>query len=260
MLFAHRAALLERELGAMPSLLVALSGGVDSSALLGAAARALPGRVVAATAVSPAVPDEEVRDARAVAAHFGVPHLLVPTAEMADPAYRANAGDRCYFCRREMYARLSAEAEARGVAWVADGLHAGDRADDRPGVRAAAERGVRHPLRDAGMRKPEVRRLAASFGLRNRDKPAQPCLASRIATGLEVTPERLARVHRAEVDIRALGFPVVRVRCEGRHARIEIGPAELARAAGEAPAILGATLAAGFETAALDPRGYLLLE
>ncbi|MHC4342438.1 MAG: ATP-dependent sacrificial sulfur transferase LarE, partial [Planctomycetota bacterium] len=189
MLFAERVALLERRLKELPPLLVALSGGVDSAALLGSAARVLPGRVLAATTSSPAVPDEDVRAAVAVARHLGVPHRVVATQEMSDPAYTANDGERCYFCRREMYGALEKLAAAEGLAAIADGLQAEDDADDRPGVRAAVEQGVLHPLREAGFRKRELRRLARSFGLALHDKPAQPCLASRLPVGVEVTLE-----------------------------------------------------------------------
>jgi len=254
--FAERVADLQEGLAALPSVLVALSGGVDSAALLGVAGRALPGRVVAATTRSPAVPDEEVATAAAIARRLGVPHVVVDTAELDDPSYRANAGDRCYFCRREMYGRLAALAAAKGIAHVADGLQRDDRVDDRPGVRAAAERAVLHPLRDAGLGKAEVRRLALAYGLAVHDKPAQPCLASRLPTGVAVTVERLARVERAERALRGLGFTVLRVRCEDRHGRVEIGAPELARARALRGAIEAEVVRAGFATAALDPAPY----
>jgi len=256
MLFADRAARLERDLARLPSLLVALSGGVDSAALLAAAARALPGRVRAATTRSPAVPDEEVQAGASIASGLGVPHDVVETDELEDPDYRANAGDRCYFCRRTMYGALWGVAEAHGLAHVADGLHAGDVVADRPGVRAARERAVLHPLRDAGFEKADVRRLARGWGLMVHDKPAQPCLASRLPAGMEVTAERLARVHRAETALRALGFSVVRVRCEDRHGRVEVGAAELERARGMRARLEAAVRAAGFGSAALDPAPY----
>ena len=255
-LFADRIVALERDLARLPSLLVALSGGVDSAALLGVAARALPGRVHAATTHSAAVPDEEIAAAADVATRLGLPHHVVETGELSDEGYLKNGGARCYFCRREMYSVLFALAAREGLAHVADGLQADDRDDDRPGLRAAAERGVLHPLRDAGFEKAEVRRLARAFGLPVHDKPAQPCLASRLPTGVVVTPERLERVHRAESALRALGFREVRVRCEVRHGRIEIGAAELERAGRDRARVESAVLAAGFDTARLDPRGY----
>ncbi len=256
MLFAERADLLQRRLARLPSLLVALSGGVDSAALLGAAARALPGRVLAATARSPAVPDEEVAAAAAAAARVGVPHRVVESAELADASYRANRGDRCYFCRQEMYGVLGRLAEAEGIARLADGLLADDLDADRPGVRAAREHEVLHPLREAAFRKADARRLARACGLGLHDKPAQPCLASRLPVGIEVTVERLRRVHRAETAVRALGFREVRVRCEDRHGRIEIGGVELARARRFRADLEDAVRDAGFATAALDEAGY----
>jgi uncharacterized protein len=257
MLFADRVATLEARLRRIPSLLVALSGGVDSAVLLGVAARVLPaGRVAAATTASPAVPREEIEDAAAVAAHAGVPHHVVRTSELDDPDYRANAGDRCYFCRREMYGVLLDHAAALGFTQVADGLQADDLVADRPGVRAARERGVLHPLRDAGFRKPEIRRLARSLGLPVHAKPAQPCLASRIPVGLGVTAERLARIERAERSVRALGFRELRVRCEDRHGRVEIGRAELPSALARADEIAAAVVAAGFDTARVDRTAY----
>jgi uncharacterized protein len=247
---------LETRLAGLPSLLVALSGGVDSAALLGAAARALRARAAAATTASPAVPPEEVAEAAATAARFAVPHHVVRTQEMEDPRYRANAGDRCYFCRREMYGALHALASREGLAFVADGLQADDAAGDRPGVRAAGEAGILHPLLDAGLGKEDVRRLARAFGLALFDKPAQPCLSSRLPVGVEVTVERLERVHRAEKALRALGFREVRVRCEDLRGRVEIGPAEMDRARERRAEIEAAVVAAGFASAGLDPLGY----
>jgi len=255
-IFAERALDLDRRLSGAGSLLVALSGGVDSVALLGAAARALPGRVVAATAHSPAVPGEEVETAAEAARFFGVPHRIVETEELSRAGYRENAGARCYFCRVEMYGRFSEVARAEGLRSVADGLQADDPASERPGLRAAGEFGVLHPLREAGLGKEATRRLARGLGWRLFDKPAQPCLASRLPVGIAVTRERLALVHRAESALRSLGFREVRVRCEGRHGRIEVGTSELSRAGAEEAELLRRVVAAGFATAALDPRGY----
>lgn len=256
MILADRARLLEGRLEALPSLLVALSGGVDSSVLLGMAARAVRGPVLAVTTRSPAVAPEEVAEAARVAERLRVRHRILDTREMDDPRYRANAGDRCYFCRREMYGALLAASRAEGIVHVADGLLADDRVEDRPGVRAASEHGILHPLRDAGLRKADVRRLARGLRLPTHDKPAQPCLASRLPAGLEVTEERLRLVHRAEGALRALGLRQVRVRCERSHARIEIGASELAGALARSRELRSAVVAAGFATAAVDPRGY----
>ena len=256
MLFAAKARRLERSLGELDSVLVALSGGVDSAVLLGACARVRGLRVEAVTARSPAVPEEEIEAARDLAVLLGVPHHVAETAEMDDPNYRSNAGDRCYFCRQEMYGVFQSVAGLLGIEALADGAHAEDHGDDRPGLRAARERDIRHPLRDAHFSKADVRRLALAYGLPVHDKPAQPCLASRLPVGVEVTLDRLARVHRAEQALRALGFRVVRVRCEDLHGRIEIGVRELGRAQAREPALVAAVVGSGFESAALDARGY----
>jgi uncharacterized protein len=208
--------------------------------------------VRAATTRSAAVPAEEVAVAAAVARRFGVPHEVVDTDELDDPRYRRNAGDRCYFCRVAMYGALLELEDGP----VADGLQADDVVTDRPGVRAAAERGILHPLRAAGLGKAEVRRLARALGLALHDKPAQPCLASRLAVGVEVTPERLALVQRAETAVRERGFRVLRVRCEGEHGRIVVGADELGRARTMAGELEAAVVRAGFVTAALDSRPY----
>ncbi len=248
MIFAERVLRLERRLARFPSLLVALSGGVDSAALLAAAAGAIGrGGVMAATTFSPAVPWEEVEAAAAIARALGVPHRIVETAEIDDPLYVANRGDRCYHCRKAMYGGLG----GLGFPHVADGLLADDDVADRPGVAAAAEHGVLHPLREAGFTKPDSRRLARAHGLVVHDKPAQPCLASRIPAGLAVTRERLARVHAAESALRLLGLRELRVRCDDLHARVEVGRAEFDRACTMAREIAAAVVGAGF--ASCDP-------
>ena len=256
MIFADRVARLEASLAKYPSLLVALSGGVDSGALLGIAARALPGRVLGATTHSAAVSAEEVDSAVRAARQVGVPHAVLETEELADPDYVANAGNRCYFCRTEMYGRLRAFADEQGLHAIADGVHRDDAVQDRPGLRAAAEHAVLHPLRAAGFGKREVRRLARALGLPHHDRPAEPCLASRLPVGVRVTRGRLERVERAERALKQLGYRVVRVRCEDRRGRIEIGSGELERARSEEQRLVQLVRAAGFESAALDPRGY----
>jgi uncharacterized protein len=238
--------------GDLSTLLVALSGGVDSAVLLQLAAWALPGRVTAATTSSAAVPPEEIAIASDVARACGVPHVVQETHELEDPDYQANDGRRCYFCRREMYGALT----GLGYSAIADGLNADDLVADRAGVRAAQEFLVLHPLRDAGLGKAEIRRIARGLGLAVHDKPAQPCLASRLPMGVTVTPERLKLVLGAERALHALGYRELRVRCEDRHARIEIGRAQLADAMGNENELVSAVLAAGFDSAALDPAGY----
>jgi uncharacterized protein len=194
------AALLDR-LGRLDGLVVAFSGGVDSAVVLAAAVRALgTDAVLAAIADSPSLARAELAAARRVAGQVGAQLLVLATDEHVDPDYRANAGDRCYFCKRTVLAAVCGVAQRRGFAHVATGTHLDDRrAAHRPGLRAAAELGVREPLAEVGATKETVRLLAAHWNLSVRDKPSTPCLASRIAVGIPVTVERLALVERAEL-------------------------------------------------------------
>ncbi|MDQ2788458.1 MAG: TIGR00268 family protein [Pseudonocardiales bacterium] len=194
------AALLDR-LGQLDGVVVAFSGGVDSAVVLAAAVRALgAGAVLAAIADSPSLAREELAAARRVAGQIGAELLVLATDEHTDPGYRANAGDRCYFCKRTVLAAVCGVAQRRGFAHVATGTHLDDRrASHRPGLRAAAELGVCEPLAEVGATKEVVRSLATLWDLTVRDKPSTPCLASRIAVGVPVTVERLALVERAEL-------------------------------------------------------------
>ncbi|WP_228488842.1 ATP-dependent sacrificial sulfur transferase LarE [Raineyella fluvialis] len=230
-LLAVRLRALQESLAALPGLLVAFSGGADSAFLLAAAVRALGSeRVLAATGVSGSLPLVERGPAADFAASLGVASWTPATHEIDREGYRANAGDRCYFCKSELLEVLTPEAERRG--WpVATGTNADDVvAGFRPGIRAAAERGALTPLADAGITKDQVRQASAAWGLATWDKPAAACLASRIAYGLEVTPARLARVERAEAALRAAlpGVRDLRVRDLDDHARVEIDRATLA--------------------------------
>lgn len=197
------AALLDR-LGRLDGLVVAFSGGVDSAVVLAAAVRALgTDAVLAAIADSPSLARTELAAARRVAGQIGAQLLVLATDEHVDPGYRANAGDRCYFCKRTVLAAVCGVAQRRGFAHVATGTHLDDRrAAHRPGLRAAAELRVCEPLAEVGATKETVRLLAAHWNLSVRDKPSTPCLASRIAVGIPVTVERLALVERAELAAR----------------------------------------------------------
>lgn len=245
-----------RELG---KVLVALSGGVDSAVLLALAAEALgPERVLAATAVSESLPSGEFDDARAIARGLGVPHERVPTRELDNAAYRANRGDRCFHCRSEMFDIFLDLARGRGIPAVAYGAIRDDADDDRPGMRAAAERGVVAPLLEAGIGKAEVRALAAEAGLAVTDKPASACLASRIPVGTEVTAERLRQVDAAESALRRLGLRQFRVRHHGEVARLELdetGERLLGRRDIRAE-VVRAVRRAGFRYVSLDLEGY----
>jgi len=256
-----RLAELAAQLAPLPGVLVAFSGGVDSGVLLAAAVRALgAGRVVAATAVSPSLPASERAGAIEFAASLGVRHELPRTDELSRAGYRANAGDRCAFCKTELVEVLRPLADRLGIADVVTGTNADDlRAGFRPGIRAAAERGAWAPLARAGLTKDDVRAAARRWGLAVADKPAAACLASRIAYGVPVSAERLARVEAAELALRGAlagaGIPVrnLRVRDLGDVARIEVDAALVADVA-RRPDVLAAV--GGFDRVELDPRGF----
>jgi uncharacterized protein len=257
-----RLADLDAQLRGLGSVLVAFSGGTDSAFVLAAAARALGAdRVVAGTAVSASLAAGELDDARAFAAGLGVPHEVVHTEEMAQDGYRANAGDRCYFCKAELLDVLGPLAERLDVAAVATGTNADDAvAGFRPGIRAAAERGAVTPLRDAGLTKAQVRAASREWGLVTWDKPAAACLSSRIAFGVSITPSRLARVDRAESALRhaltAAGYDVgnLRVRDLGDDgARVEVDRdlVDVLTARSDLLAVVD-----GFPSVSVDPRGF----
>lgn len=251
---------LRRAAGGGGRLGVAFSGGVDSSVVLALGALALgTDRVLALVGVSPSLAARELEAARAVAAAVGVEVVEVPTEEGDSPAYRANGPDRCFHCKDELFTRIDDDVVAeQGLVAVAHGENADDvLRPDRPGARAAAEHGVLRPLADAGMRKADVRRVARLLRLPSADKPAAPCLASRIPHGTEVTPERLGQVERAEAALHDLGLREVRVRHHGDVARLETG-AELLAALVEEPMraqVVAAVRAAGFRFVAVDLSG-----
>ncbi|WP_353353042.1 ATP-dependent sacrificial sulfur transferase LarE [Intrasporangium sp. DVR] len=247
-------------LGSVGRLGVAFSGGVDSGLLLALAVRTLGAeRVLAVIGISPSLARDELHGARDVAAAIGAPVVEVATHEGDHPMYRANGPDRCFFCKDELFTRISDEvAGAHGLVAVAYGENADDaRRPDRPGARAATNHDVLRPLADAGLTKVEVRRLARALRLPNADKPAAPCLASRIPHFSEVDPEKLAQVEAAERGLRALGFADCRVRHHGEVARVELPEGDLLRAMepGLRVAIRDAGLSAGFAFVAVDVAG-----
>jgi uncharacterized protein len=250
--------LLQKQLAAFPSVIIALSGGADSAYLAWAAHRAIGERALSVTALSPSysahdrsVVDEFVRQ-------LGVRHEFIETHEMENPKYRANAADRCYFCKDELFNVLDVMAQERGFAAIAYGVNADDTLDFRPGHRAAAEHRVLAPLLDAGLHKAEIRMLSQRAGLPTWDRPASACLASRLPYGTEVTPERLALIERGEAALRDLGFRQFRVRLHEKLARVEIAPEEMPRAMSPemASAIASRLKTAGFTYVALDLEGY----
>jgi pyridinium-3,5-biscarboxylic acid mononucleotide sulfurtransferase len=247
---------LERSVARHESAVVAFSGGVDSSLVAAVAARALGPRALAVTAVSPAVAAGELEGARRVAAAVGIAHETIATDELARDGYRRNGSDRCYFCKSELYDTLAELAARRGYRVLLSGANADDAGDWRPGLRAAAEHGVRHPLLDAGAGKAEVRALARELGVPSADKPATPCLASRIPYGTAVDPETLARIDRAEQAVRALGFPVLRVRHHGILGRLEVAAEDLDRAFEHEAEIVAAIRAAGYAHGVIDREPF----
>lgn len=254
-----------RRLSGLPGVLVAFSGGVDSAFLLAACLQALPpDRVLAATAVSPSLPAAELAAARELARTLGSRHITVSTDEMARDGYRRNSTSRCYFCKAELLQVLTGQLSSLPPgSVVATGTNADDLvAGFRPGIRAAAERGAITPLADAGLGKSQIRRTAREWGLSAWDKPQAACLSSRIAYGIQITPERLGRVEAAEVALReslsdyGLAPMNLRVRDLGDSARIEID-AECAVSPGAwREAAVSAVRSAGFDSATIDPAGF----
>jgi len=249
---------LQRIVAAIGPSVVAFSGGVDSTLLLKVVHDRLGDQVLAVTAVSPSLSATERDAAASLARAIGADHRVVETHEMDDPGYVANDGRRCYHCKRELFRALRQLAPIAAGRALLYGAIPEDFGEDRPGLRAAAEAGVRAPLVEAGLTKEMIRDLARRFGLPNWDKPAMACLASRLPINTPVTVEALARVDRAEAAVRALGYRQVRVRHHGPRARVEIDAAELPRALSPpgGDGIRAAVRAAGYEQVEIDPRGY----
>lgn len=243
----------------LPDVAVAFSGGIDSTVVAKAAFLALGDRAVAVTADSPSVARTELADARRLAQVIGIRHVVVATAEFENPDYLKNDGTRCYHCKRELYTVVKRLLPTLGVSVVVSGANLDDLGDYRPGLIAAAEHSVRHPLQEAGFTKADVRALARHWELPTWDKPAAPCLSSRIAPGVAVTPERTARVEAAEAMLRQFGLRECRVRYhEGDLARVEVPASEIARLATEP---LRSQLVAefhrlGFKFVTLDLDGF----
>jgi uncharacterized protein len=241
-----------------PSAFVAYSGGVDSAFLLWTAHRLLGPKVTGILGDSPSLPRSEQTAALAFTQKHSLPVEVLRTLELDDPSYASNPPNRCYFCRSELFQRMGALAQLRGVAVLAYGENFDDSREVRPGRTAAGEFSVAAPLRDAGLTKADVRTLAREAGLEVAEKPASPCLSSRLAPGLAVTPDRLAAIEQAEEAVRRLGFRIVRVRHLGEKALVQVSPEETPRLQDSklqsqlAPALA----AAGFSQFEFDPVGY----
>jgi pyridinium-3,5-biscarboxylic acid mononucleotide sulfurtransferase len=254
---SKQASLLEN-LRRLNSLLIAFSGGADSAFLAWAAHRAIGDRALSVTALSASFSQFDRENAEHFVRATGIRHEFIETQEFSNPLYVANNADRCYHCKDELFTRMGSLAVARGFAAIAYGINADDTLDFRPGHRAAHEHRVLSPLLDARLGKNEIRHLSRIAGLSTWDRPASPCLSSRIPYGMEVTSEQLARVERAESAVRALGFCQIRVRAFGNSARLELLREDLGRALAPemSRALESAVLAAGFASVEIDPLGY----
>lgn len=247
---------LEGILTGMGSVAVALSGGVDSGLVAKVARDRLGDAAIALTAASPSLPAQERRAVTELVARIGIRHLFLDSRETADPRYRANAPDRCYFCKTNVYEVLVDYAEGEGYRCVVDGTNADDAGDHRPGRRAARERGVRSPLQEAAVGKAEVRAMAKELGLPIWDKPAAACLASRIPYGSPVTHAKLGQVEAAEALLGALGLRQLRVRHHGQVARLEVEPHDLELVLEHRRRIARGLKELGFVYVTLDLEGF----
>jgi len=248
--------LLQDILRSLKRLAVAYSGGTDSSLLLKVAHDVLGQDVIALTAISASLANDERAEAEAVARHIGVQHILIESHETDDPLYLENTPQRCYFCKTEVYDRLIDYARQHGYDCLADGTNADDALDHRPGRQAARERGVRSPLLEAGFSKDDIRRLARQVGLPNWDKPAAACLSSRITYGTYISLELLSQVEQAEHSLHQMGFRQLRVRHHDQVARIEVQPEDFPEILAMRDAIVQAVKAAGYLYVTLDLAGF----
>ncbi|MFN6963171.1 MAG: ATP-dependent sacrificial sulfur transferase LarE [Pyrinomonadaceae bacterium] len=239
-------------------VLVAYSGGVDSAYLAFVAAGELDSGATCVLGVSPSVSAAQIAAAEAFAQRHSLTLRKVDTNELDDPSYAANPSNRCYYCKTELYGKLAALAEAEGFDAIFDGANVDDLGDHRPGRKAAGEKGVRSPLIEAGMTKQDIRDMSRFHGLETWDRPASPCLSSRVAYGVHVTIERLSKIERAEAVLRDMGFREFRVRVHDDLARIEIARDEMARAlTSEFVDDVNRSLTAiGFRYITLDLRGF----
>ncbi len=237
-------------------VLVAFSGGVDSGLVAKLARDALDGGALAAIADAESLARRDLADAESLAAEIGIPLRVVPVSELANPAYAANPADRCYFCRSGLAEALAGIAAKEGYGTLADGIHASDFGDVRPGIRAMDEAGVWHPLLEFGLTKADVRGLARDLGLSAWDRPSNACLSSRVPRGTPITVDVLRQVEAAEDALRGRGFRQVRVRHHGATAKVEVGAEEVPRLAAMRDEVAAALRALGYRETVVDPAGY----
>ncbi len=243
-------------LARLGSVVVAYSGGTDSTLVLKVAHDALGDKAVAVTAVSASLASADRAESEQVARRIGARHVLIESEETSDPLYLANTPNRCFFCRKETYGRLAAYAREHGYSAVVDGTNADDAGDYRPGRQAARQHGVHSPLLEAGLTKADVRALARELGLPNWDKPAAACLSSRIPYGTTITLTALSQVERAEALLRGLGLRQLRVRAHDRVARIEVEPGDFARLLERRSEVVAGLKSIGYAFVTLDLAGF----
>ena len=241
----------------MDRVLVAFSGGVDSTLVLAIAKDVLGSNVLAVTAHSDSLPDREAKACQKLSQEIGAEHLFIQTNEMGNPNYQANPANRCYHCKTELYSCLKKTASEKNISYILNGINIDDLGDYRPGIDAARENGVRSPLVETGFNKQDVRDLARQIKLSIWDKPAMACLASRIPYGEPVTPQKLKMVEKAEDFLLSIGFKQLRVRHLGKTARIELGQKELPNFTANIKSKVNEKfIELGFQSIHLDPKGY----